>query len=207
MEGNAVGNQLPSDVYDRGPNYNTAETYEDDETYRTGEADGWHGYVPDGCGYWVETDVLRAFWTCEDPLADLTPEETRELDETHMAYENKVRTFLQSRQLQRAKGTRREFFPLSMMKGVGCKSKSKGKGKKGKGFGGTMSSTPSSSSKPLFAARSTDGSTTSTSSGCFICGDSMESDNVQKKILRHHLLLAKEARKVPTGWNPRLPLR
>jgi hypothetical protein len=36
-----------------------------------------------------------------------------------MAYENKARTFLQSRQLQHAKGTSRGFFPLSMMKGGG----------------------------------------------------------------------------------------
>ena len=160
-----VGSQLPSDVYDPGPSYNTAETYDDDEIYWTWEADGWHGYVPDGMGFWLETDGYGTFWTSEDPLAELSPEETKELDEAYMAYENKARTFLQSRQLQRAKGTSRGFFPLSMMKGTGRKGKSKGKGKKGKSYGSTMSTSTSSSSKPLFAAQGLDGSTMTTSSG------------------------------------------
>ena len=166
-----VGSQLPSDVYDPGPSYTTAETYDDDEIYWTWEADGWHGYVPDGMGFWLETDGYGTFWTSEDPLAELSPEETKELDEAYMAYENKARTFLQSRQLQRAKGTSRGFFPLSMMKGTGRKGKSKGKGKKGKSYGSTMSTSTSSSSKPLFAAQGMESCTTTTSSGCFICGD------------------------------------
>eukprot|EP00435_Cladocopium_sp_Y103_P024092 s1073_g5.t2 len=165
-----VGHQLPNDVYDPGINHNPEE---DDEVYWSWEVDGWHGYVPDGYGFWLETDGMGTYWTAEDSLADLSPEESKELEEAYMAYENKARTFLQSRQLQRAKGTSRGFFPLSMMKGGGRKGKSKGKGKKGKGYGGggttssTMTSTPS---KPLFAAQG-ESSTTTTSSGCFICGD------------------------------------
>eukprot|EP00435_Cladocopium_sp_Y103_P055025 s3561_g18.t1 len=86
-----VGNQLPMNVYDPAASSNNV-TEEDDEIYWIWEADGWHGYVPDGYGYWMETDGYGVFWTCEDPVADLTPEETKELDEAYMAYGNKART-------------------------------------------------------------------------------------------------------------------
>jgi len=164
-----VGSQLPAEVYDPGTN---AENYEDEEVFWTWETDGYHGYVPDGYGYWPETDGYGTYWSADEPALDLTPEENKELEEAYAIYENKARTFMQSRQLQRAKGASRGFYPLTMMKGGGRKGKSKGKGKKGKGFGHPMtSSTSSTSSKPLFAAQGAEGSTTTTSSGCFICGD------------------------------------
>ena len=62
----------------------------------------------------------------------------KELDEAYMAYENKARTFMQSRQLQKAKGASRGCYLLGMMKGK--KGRSKGKYKKGKGMGHTSSS-------------------------------------------------------------------
>ena len=164
-----VGSQLPAEVYDPD---GTAENYEDEEIFWTWETDGYHGYVPDGFGHWLETDGYGTYWSADEPAMDLTPEENKELEEAYAVYENKARTFMQSRQLQRAKGASRGFYPLTMMKGSGRKGKSKGKGKKGKSFGHTMSSsTSSTSSKPLFAAQGMEGSTTTTGSGCFICGD------------------------------------
>ena len=118
-----VGSQLPAEVYDPG---GTAENYEDEEIFWTWETDGYHGYVPDGFGYWLETDGYGTYWSADEPAMDLTPEENKELDEAYAVYENKARTFMQSRQLQRAKGASRGFYPLTMMKGSGRKGKSKG---------------------------------------------------------------------------------
>ena len=125
-----VGHQLPPEVYDPGLGAGT-ESWEDDEVYWNFEADGWHGYSQDDSGYWWETDGNGSYWA-SDGGVDLTPEEIKELEESYMAYENKVRTFAQSRQLQRAKGSSRGFFPLQMMKGSGKKGKFKGKGKERK---------------------------------------------------------------------------
>ena len=81
-------------MYDPGINHIPEE---DDEVYWSWEGDGWHGYVPDGYGFWMETDGMGTYWTAEDSLAVLSPEESKELEEAYMAYENKARTFLQSR--------------------------------------------------------------------------------------------------------------
>ena len=79
--------------------------------------DGWHGFVPDGQGYWMETDGYGTYWSTEDALwEELSPEENKELDEAFAAYETKARTFLQSRQLQRAKGKSRGFYPKEQRK-------------------------------------------------------------------------------------------
>ena len=117
----------------------------------------------------METDGYGTYWAADDPYNDLTPDKNKELEEAYAAFEAKTRTFLQSRQLQRAKGTSRGFYPLAMVKGSGRKGKSKGKGKKG---GKTFSSpSTSSTARPLFAASGVEGSTTTNGSGCFICGE------------------------------------
>ena len=85
-----------------------------------------------------------------------------------MGNENKVRTFQQSRQLQRAKGASRGFYPIPMLKGK--KGKGKGKGKKGKGFHHQASSPSTTSAKPLFSPPGMDRSSTTSGTGCFICG-------------------------------------
>jgi hypothetical protein len=118
----------------------------------------------------METDGYRTYWSAEDALwEELSPEEHKELDEAFAAYETKARTFLQSRQLQRAKGKSRGFYPVGMLKG---KNKGKGKGKKGKGFGATSSSssTSMSASTPTFAVQG-DVMAANGNVGCFICGD------------------------------------
>ena len=149
-----VGDRLPPEVYGHDPPDGALQgSGDNEEIYWHYDHDGWHGYVPDGQGYWMETDGYGTYWSAEDALwEELSPEEHKELDEAFAAYETKARTFLQSRQLQRAKGKSRGFYPVGMLKG---KSKGKGKGKKGKGFGATSSSssTSMSASTPTFAVQ------------------------------------------------------
>ena len=166
-----VGDRLPPEVYGHDPSDGALQgSGDNEEIYWHYDHDGWHGYVPDGQGYWMETDGCGTYWSAEDALwEELSPEEHKELDEAFAAYETKARTFLQSRQLQRAKGKSRGFYPVGMLKG---KSKGKGKGKKGKGFGATSSSssTSMSASTPTFAVQG-DVMAANGNVGCFICGD------------------------------------
>ena len=116
------GSQLPADVYDPGtPSNGQAEAYDDDEVFWSCEIDGWHTAMGAGwrqmakepCGL---VRILGQSQSCH-PMRQRSWTRRR-------AYENKAPIFLQSRQLQRAKGTSRGFT-----------LKSKGKGKKGKGYG------------------------------------------------------------------------
>ena len=149
------------------PEYAEDDQDEDEEVHWVYDYDGWHGHVQDAYGVWYETDGCGTYWTGDD-YNDLTAEQIKELDEAYAVYDNKVRTFQQSRQFQRSKGKSRGFYPVKMMKGKG-----KGKGKKGKGK--ASSSGPSSpSSKPMFMTQ-TNAEVMNVSGnnngGCFICGD------------------------------------
>ena len=76
-----VGNQLPADVY-APSSYSTEEHYEDDEVYWHFDYDGWHGYVRDGEGYWLETDGYGIYWSLDDPETEgFSAEEKKELEE------------------------------------------------------------------------------------------------------------------------------
>ena len=76
-----VGNQLPADVY-APSSYTTEEHYEDDEVYWHFDYDGWHGYVRDGEGYWLETDGYGIYWSLDDPETEgFSAEEKKELEE------------------------------------------------------------------------------------------------------------------------------
>ena len=159
-----VGNQLPSDVYSPGE--------EEDEVYWSMESDGWHGYVMDNTGYWLETDGFGTYWSAEEESWDLPPEQQKELDEAFAVYEGKARSFLQSRQLQKAKGVSRGFYPLGMV----MKGKGKGKRFSKKGKGKPSTSSPLSPTRPMFSAQATSSrgdvmAASTDSSGCFICGD------------------------------------
>lgn len=161
-----VGSQLPSEVYAPG------DEGDDEEIFWSMENDGWHGYVMDNSGYWLETDGYGAFWAAEEETWDLSPEQQKEVDEAYAIYENKVRGFQQSRQLQKAKGVSRGFYPVGMM----MKGKGKGKRYSKKGKGKPTSSPSSSTSKPMFSAQATSSrgdvmTTSSDSGGCFICGE------------------------------------
>ena len=156
-----VGSQLPADVYEP-----SGHGEEDEDIYWSLEDDGWRSYVQDSFGAWLETDGYT-YWSTEDEAWDnLTPDQTKELEESYVAFENKAKTFLQSRQFTKAKGGSRGFYPMNLMKG---KSKGKSKGKKGGGKkGGKVPTTSSAMAKPLFAAQ---GGTEVSNRGCFICGD------------------------------------
>ena len=164
-----VGTQLPQEVYHQAGLDNNLDY--DEEIMWSWEPDGWHGYTQDNSGYWLETDGYGTFWSVDEEGWDrdgLTQEQNKELEEAYSVYENKARTFLQSRQFVKAKGASRGFFPLRSFKGKG-KGK---KGKKGKATSST-SSTTSPSAKPMFAAQEDVMMTSGGGnySGCFICGD------------------------------------
>eukprot|EP00435_Cladocopium_sp_Y103_P065930 s567_g28.t1 len=164
-----VGDRLPPEVYGHDPSDGALPgTSENEDIYWNYDYDGWHGYVQDGQGYWLETDGMGTYWSAEDDgWDDLSPEESKELNEAYAAYEAKARTFMQSRQLQRAKGKSRGFYPVGMLKG---KSKGKGKTKKGKGMGTTSHSSSMSLPASTFSAQG-DVMAANGNVGCFICGD------------------------------------
>ncbi|CAJ1458273.1 unnamed protein product [Effrenium voratum] len=114
-----VGDRLPAEVYPQA-----AEEHLNDEVYWSWDDSGWRGYLQDDYGYWVET-------------------EQKDLDDAYAAFEDKARTFAQSKTFQRAKGGARGFYPFG--KGKGKKGKQKGNFGKGKGYGGWKGSSSSTS--------------------------------------------------------------
>ena len=159
-----IGGTLPAEVYKPEKNLEM----EDDEVYWVWENDGYHGYVQDPYGQWLETDGCGTYWTSEpDDFEGLTTEQAKELEEAYSAYETKARTFQQSRQFQRAKGQSRGFYPVQKGK--------KGKGK-GKGFyrpqgKGAPTSTSSSTLSPKASVMRSEEVMSVSGKGCFICGD------------------------------------
>ncbi|CAJ1451200.1 unnamed protein product, partial [Effrenium voratum] len=132
----------------------------------------------DNYGYWVETDGYGTFWASEgDISSDLNPEllkEQKDLDDACAAFEDKARTFAQSKTFQRAKGGARGFYPFG--KGKGKKGKPKGNFGKGKGYGGWKGSSSSTSTsttmgKPSNVLVTESALAVNGYTGCFICGD------------------------------------
>ena len=62
-----VGDRLRPEVYGHDPSdgYGTGEN---EEIYWHYDHDGWHGFVPDGQGCWLETDGYGTYWSTEDAL-------------------------------------------------------------------------------------------------------------------------------------------
>eukprot|EP00435_Cladocopium_sp_Y103_P048310 s2949_g14.t1 len=58
-----VGHKLPPEVYHPGDK--TAIEEDDEEIYWSWEADGYHGYVQDPYGQWLETDGYGNYWTSD----------------------------------------------------------------------------------------------------------------------------------------------
>ena len=130
----------------------------------TQENDGEY-YHQDSLGTfwaWSETDAWNAvLWS--------SPEEAQPVVEAYAAYEEKMRSFQDSRRAAAAKNASRGFYPKGKFKG---KSSFGGLRKgKGKGFGGrpSFSSSPPSVSPVLAVSGGKPGSPSYT--GCFICGD------------------------------------
>ena len=87
-----VGDTLPPEVYH--PNDTTLIEEDDDSIYWTWEMDGYHGYVQDSYGQWMETDGYGNYWASEtDDFEGLTTDQMKELEEAYSAYETKARTF------------------------------------------------------------------------------------------------------------------
>ena len=76
------------------PNDTTLIEEDDDSIYWTWEMDGYHGYVQDSYGQWMETDGYGNYWASEtDDFEGLTTDQMKELEEAYSAYETKARTF------------------------------------------------------------------------------------------------------------------
>ena len=123
--------------------------------------DEWH--TMDGDGHWIAFSDMKP-WLEIDDVAVQDPAAGKELQELFVAFDQKVRTFRESREAVHSKGKNRGYFQ-------GSKTSSKGKGKKSgkkgspsmvmaaQGFSGKGKGSGSNPvSKPGY-------------SGCFICGE------------------------------------
>ncbi|CAE7271989.1 TY1B-A [Symbiodinium sp. CCMP2592] len=170
-----VGERLPEEVH---PVFSAEEEPEtwcsmhgDAEVYWSYLDGDWWTEDPEGV-WWNWSDAKPWFEVNEAMAVD--PAVGKELQEALTLYQDKVRSFKESRQLVAARNTARGFYPLNP-KGKG-KSKGKGKGPfggKGKGKGKKGPNTPASSTSSPSAAMAADGGQkpgSSSYTGCFICG-------------------------------------
>ncbi|CAE7943401.1 RE2 [Symbiodinium necroappetens] len=162
-----VGNRLPAEVY---------PVEEIDEEWTSYGHDGaeihWVWYDNE----WQTQDAEGAWWTWSDskPWMEIDecmavdPQAGKELADTFATFQDKVRTFRESRNLMKAAQTSRGFFPMK-----GSKGSKKGRSK-GKGFG-----RPKGKGASALALQGDRGSSSSASgqrpgqpecTGCFICG-------------------------------------
>ena len=167
-----VGDRLPEEVH---PVFSAKEegntwctTHGDSEVYWTYLDGEWWTEDPEGA-WWNWSDAKPWFDVNEAMAVD--PAAGKEMQEALTLFQDKVRTFKESRQLVAARNTARGFYPL------GGKSKGKGKGKgkssfspKGKGKAKKGGSTTASSPSSALAAEGSQRPGSSTYTGCFICG-------------------------------------
>ncbi len=131
-------------------------------------------YTQDASGmYWAWSD-----WEANSAFAHFSSDQQKELEEAYAAYEGKMRTFSEARNLIHSKQQSRGFFPR---KGFG-KTKNKNKGKsKGGSFNFSTSGRPPMSMPPPRPSTSQSSMAMATQdvlavpgssgfSGCFICG-------------------------------------
>ena len=122
-------------------------------------------------GEYYHQDTFGTYWAWSESEAWnsvlwSSPDEAKPVVEAYAAYEEKMRTFQDSRRATAAKNASRGFYP---------KGKWKGKqsfGKKGKGYGSrpTFSSPSTASSSPVMAVQGGGKPGSPSYSGCFICG-------------------------------------
>ena len=126
-------------------------------------------YAQDAEGiFWSWTETKE--WMDAEECAQATPNDSEAIFSAFAAFQDKMRSFRDSRKLNYAKQHSRGFYPFSMFK-----RKSKGKGKKSKPKG--VQASPSSTSSALANFQKGKGSSGSTQRpghpeyrGCFICG-------------------------------------
>lgn len=127
----------------------------------------WWNLEDDGEYYHV--DALGTYWswnevsTLQEAMWSANTEEPKQIQEAYAAYEDKIRTFADSRRAAAAKSASRGFYPKGKFKGKGFRF-----GKKG-GKGKPVTQKGSTSSPPsVMAVGGKPGSPSYT--GCFICG-------------------------------------
>ena len=127
------------------------------------EADGEYYHQDAGGAFWSwsEADVWNSvLWS--------SPEESKPIVEAYAAYEEKIRSFQDSRRATHAKNASRGFFPKGKFKGKPSFGK---KGGKGKGLGSRPSSSTSPmASSPVMAIQGGGKPGSPGYQGCFICG-------------------------------------
>ena len=144
-----VGERLPDEVYHVDPE--VGHEYDDSGWNSTSwEDDPWQI----GTAWWSQD------WTSSSPEVEFSPEEVTQMEEAFAAYEDKVRTFVQARQVMKNKATNRGFFPT-------VKGKFGGKGK-GKSKGKNKNPAPVLAAASSSTGKQRPGQPEYT--GCFICG-------------------------------------
>ncbi|CAK9075240.1 unnamed protein product [Durusdinium trenchii] len=121
---------------------------------RYGQEDGFFAADPQLPGAYESEAWNSVLWS--------SPDEAKPVVEAYAAYEEKMRTFQDSRRAHAAKQASRGFFPKGKWKG-------KGHGKKGKGYARPTFSS-SSTASPVLAVHGAGKPGSPSYSGCFICG-------------------------------------
>ena len=165
-----VGERLPPDVYSAPADEGSAwSTWLPDGQELSWE---WHEddfYASDAAGiFWSWSETKTWLDMCDAPTSDGDP-----LQEAYAAFQDRFRTFKESRALNSAKHLSRGFYPLGQMKGKFMQAKGKGKGKsKTKN---PPNSSLATSTVALYAggakgAPSGQKPGSPTYKGCFVCG-------------------------------------
>eukprot|EP00435_Cladocopium_sp_Y103_P051922 s1141_g16.t1 len=175
-----VGDHLPSEVYAAA----FPEPGDDEQAWVTQLPNGheleWQWYDDDfyamdadGCFWsWAETKT----WLDVEECMASAPADAKQFEEVYVNFQDRIRTFKESRTLNTAKHLSRGYYPLNMMKG---KTKGKGKGKNPR-WGGKKGT----SSNPAQALMNSKGGNLSSAvhsngpqrpgnpgyKGCFVCG-------------------------------------
>lgn len=166
-----VGDRLPHDVYPPDHDFETA--------WSTWMPDGhemhWEWYDDDfyACDsegvYWSWSDTKT--WLDMEEYIEANPSESQQTHEVYAAFNDRLRTFRESRTLNNAKQLSRGYYPMQMFKGKG---KSKGKNK-GKNKSSSKSSTTSPTGPSAMVSFGSKGGPSGKSgspsfSKCFVCG-------------------------------------
>ena len=119
-------------------------------------------------GEYYTEDADGVFWTWDEFLEDAawwsaTPEQQKKLTEAFAAYDAKVRTFVESRELMKSKGANRGYYKGKNFKGK--KGFGKGKNKPVTTVGSSSTSVFNNQPADVMASVGQPGYT-----GCFICG-------------------------------------
>ena len=171
-----VGSHLPPDVYavqdgDNGDHWTTYLPHGEELHWEWSE-DDFYAQDAQGC-FWSWSDTKT--WLDVEECAESNHPEAKALQEAYAGFQERLRTFQESRALNTAKHLSRGYYPMQMIKG---KSKGKGKGK-GKSFGkkgpSTSKGSPPSTSSAMAVAPMGKGAGpqkpgSPSYTGCFVCG-------------------------------------